>query len=51
MGVLIAGNIGLKGEHALLRWCRTRDLFGSQIPGTTGGFELNTNLPEYEVVI
>ena len=23
-----------------LRWCRTRDLLGSQIPVTTGGFEL-----------
>ena len=23
-----------------LRWCRARDLFGSQIPVTTGGFEL-----------
>ena len=23
-----------------LRWCRVRDLFGSQIPVTTGGFEL-----------
>ena len=23
-----------------LRWCRARDLFGSQIPLTTGGFEL-----------
>ena len=22
-----------------LRWCRARDLFGSQIPATTGGFE------------
>ena len=22
-----------------LRWCRARDLFGSQIPVTTGGFE------------
>ena len=23
-----------------LRWCRARDLLGSQIPVTTGGFEL-----------
>ena len=23
-----------------LRWCRARDLFGSQFPVTTGGFEL-----------
>ena len=23
-----------------LRWCRARDLFGSQIPVTTGGFQL-----------
>ena len=23
-----------------LRWCRARDLFGSQIPVTTGEFEL-----------
>ena len=23
-----------------LRWCRARDLFGSQIPVTTGGFEV-----------
>ena len=23
-----------------LRWCRARDLFGSQIPVTAGGFEL-----------
>ena len=23
-----------------LRWCRAQDLFGSQIPVTTGGFEL-----------
>ena len=23
-----------------LRWCRARDVFGSQIPLTTGGFEL-----------
>ena len=23
-----------------LRWCRARDLFGPQIPVTTGGFEL-----------
>ena len=23
-----------------LRWCRARDLFGSQTPLTTGGFEL-----------
>ena len=23
-----------------LRWCRARDLFGSQITVTTGGFEL-----------
>ena len=23
-----------------LRWCRARDLFGSQIPVTTGGFEM-----------
>ena len=23
-----------------LRWCHARDLFGSQIPVTTGGFEL-----------
>ena len=27
-----------------LRWCRARDLFGSQIPVTTGGFELRANL-------
>ena len=27
-------------EKAFLRWCRARDLFGSQIPVTTGGFEL-----------
>ena len=24
----------------ILRWCRARDLFGSQIPVNTGGFEL-----------
>ena len=24
----------------ILRWCRARDLFGSQIPVTIGGFEL-----------
>ena len=24
----------------ILRWCRARDLFGSQIPVSTGGFEL-----------
>ena len=23
-----------------LQWCRAQDLFGSQIPVTTGGFEL-----------
>ena len=26
-----------------LRWCRAPDLFGSQIPVTIGGFELNKN--------
>ena len=25
---------------SVMRWCRARDLFGSQIPVTTGGFEL-----------
>ena len=28
-----------------LRWCRARDLFGSQVPVTTGGFELNQIKP------
>ena len=26
-----------------LRWCRAQDLFGSQIPATTGGFELRVS--------
>ena len=26
-----------------LRWCGARDLFGSQIPVTSGGFELRTS--------
>ena len=26
-----------------LRWCRARDLSGSQIPATTGGFELRVS--------
>ena len=31
----------LNFEQSLkLRWCRARDLFGPQIPVTTGGFEL-----------
>ena len=31
-------NIDLK--CLILRWCHAQDLFGSQIPVTTGGFEL-----------
>ena len=27
-------------SFSILRWCRTQDLFGEQIPVTTGGFEL-----------
>ena len=33
-------SILFKGKHFQLRWCQVRDLFGSQIPVTTGGFEL-----------
>ena len=29
-----------KNTFKELRWCCARDLFGSQIPATTGGFEL-----------
>ena len=33
--------LGTAGERSIkVRWCRARDLFGSQIPVTTRGFEL-----------
>ena len=30
----------LQAKFYKLRWCSARDLFGSQIPVTIGGFEL-----------
>ena len=38
--ILITGGSASGKTNTLLRWCRARDLFGSQIPVTTGGFEL-----------
>ena len=33
-----------------LRWCRARDLFGSQIPVTTRGFELQISCKSLDLV-
>ena len=42
-------NLKTAYEHMLnLRWCHARELFGSQIPVITGGFELR--ISAYEVV-
>ena len=38
MFIWIFGLLSLTWDN--LRWCRARDLFGLQIPVTTGGFEL-----------
>ena len=32
-----------------LRWCRARDVFGSQVPVTTGGFELRISCIQSQV--